>query len=301
MVTALHFIMKKIIEIQIDSGLDGRKIRYILRNHMGLSANLVRRMKYTEGGILLNGKEAKQDTVVHRGDTLLLTVCDKPSENIVPTKMELDILYEDADMIAVNKPRQMPTHPSQNHHADTLANGLMYYFRDSDFTFRVITRLDRDTSGVVLVAKNAMAAQKLSMSMQNGNIRKEYVAAVCGVPSPLEGTITAPIRREKDSVILRCVAPDGKAAVTDYCTEKTQSGISFVRLLPRTGRTHQLRVHMKHIGTPIYGDDLYGAPQTDESTRLHCRKLMFTHPISGAQIEIKAPVPEDISGLFSDT
>lgn len=291
--------MKKTVEIKINTTLSERKIRYILRNHMGLSANFVRQMKYTEGGILLNGKEAKQDTVVHRGDTLLLTVCDKPSENIVPTKMELDVLYEDEDMIAVNKPRQMPTHPSQNHHADTLANGLMYYFRDSDFTFRVITRLDRDTSGVVLVAKNAMAAQKLSMAMQNGEIQKEYVAAVWGVPSPSEGTITAPIKREEDSVILRCVAPDGKTAITDYYTEKTQNGISFVRLLPRTGRTHQLRVHMKHIGTPIFGDDLYGAPQTEENMRLHCRKLMFIHPIFGTKMEIKAPVPEDISGLFS--
>lgn len=293
----LVVFMRKIIEIQIDSTLDGRKIRYVLRNHMGLSVRLIRLMKYTPDGILLNGKEAKQDSQVKTGDVLRLTMEDNPSENIAPMELPLDILFEDEDIIAVGKPRNMPTHPSQNHHADTLANALAYYFRDMDFTFRVITRLDKDTSGIVLVAKNAMAAQKLSMAMQNGEIQKEYVAAVCGVPSPLKGTITAPIKRKEDSVILRCVAPDGKEAVTDYHTEKTKNGLSFVRLLPKTGRTHQLRVHMQYIGTPIFGDDLYGAPQIDEKTRLHCQKLCFPHPVSGKKIVIEAPVPKDMKKL----
>ena len=297
-VTALRFMMKKVIELQIDNTLDGRKIRYVLRNHMGLSVRLIRLMKYTQDGILLNGKEAKQDTQVKTEDILRLTMEDTPSENIEPIELPLHILFEDADIIALNKPRNMPTHPSQNHHGDTLANALAYYFRDMDFTFRVITRLDKDTSGIVLVAKNAMAAQKLSMAMQNGAIQKEYVAAVCGVPLPSEGTITMPIKRKEDSVIVRCAAPDGKEAVTDYYTEKTKNGVSFVRLLPRTGRTHQLRVHMQYIGTPIFGDDLYGAPQSDEKTRLHCRKLSFPHPVSGEIIRIEAPVPEDMDMLF---
>lgn len=291
-------IMVKKIEIQIDTALHGRKIRYILRNHMGFSAALVRRLKAAPDGILLNGQTAKQDTEVQAGDTLVLTICDKPSENIVPREIPLDILYEDEDVIAVNKPRSMPTHPSQNHHTDTLANAISYYFRGQDFTFRVITRLDRDTSGVVLIAKNPLAAQILSCDMQNGEIRKEYAAAVCGEPKPRAGTVSAPIKRQADSVILRGVSADGKAAVTDYAVEKIENGISFVRIWPKTGRTHQIRVHMQYLGTPIYGDDLHGAPQTGERTRLHCCTIRFRQPMTREEITAVAPVPEDIRQLF---
>ncbi len=292
--------MIKKIELKIDSALHGRKIRYILRNHMGFSAALVRRLKYTEDGILLNGETAKQDTEVREGDTLMLTICDKLSENIVPWDMPLDILYEDEDVIAVNKPRAMPTHPSQNHHGDTLANAIVHYFRGTAFTFRVNTRLVRDTSGIVLVAKNPLAAQILCDKMQKGEIRKEYVAAVCGEPKSNRGIISAPIKRKTDSVILRCTSPDGKAAETEYTVETVENGISFVRLLPKTGRTHQLRVHMQFLGTPIYGDDLYGAPQKGEKTRLHCHKLTFLQPMTKEKITVTAPVPKDILELFPD-
>lgn len=290
--------MVKKIEIQIDSALHGRKIRYILRNHMGFSAALVRRLKAAPDGILLNGQTAKQDTDVKAGDILMLTIGDSSSENIVPQNIPLDILYEDEDVIAVHKPRAMPTHPSQNHHADTLANAISYYYRDRAFTFRVITRLDRDTSGVVLIAKNPLAAQILSRDMQNGEIRKEYVAVVCGEPKPPAGTVSAPIQRRADSVILREVSPEGKEAVTEYTMEKTKNGISFVRLWPKTGRTHQIRVHMQYLGTPIYGDDLYGAPQKGERTRLHCCAVRFRQPMTRAEITIEAPVPQDMRLLF---
>ncbi len=292
--------MEKKIELRIDSVLHGRKIRYILRNYMGISATLVRRLKTQPGGILLNGQTAKQDTEVQTGDQLVLTIEDSASENIVPQNMPLSILYEDEDIIAVNKPRAMPTHPSQNHYADTLANAVAYYFRGQAFTFRVITRLDRDTSGVVVIAKNPLAAQILNRDMQNGEIRKEYAAVVCGEIKPCKGTVSAPIKRKEDSLILRVVSPDGKAAETEYAVEKTENGLSYVRLFPKTGRTHQIRVHMQYLGAPIYGDDLYGAPQTGERTRLHCCAVELYQPLTREKITISAPVPKDMQELFEE-
>jgi len=291
-------MQNKTITLPIDQPLDGRKIRYILRNHLGFSAALTKRLKDTEDGILLNGSSAQTDRQVHTGDVLVLTLRDDNSAHIEPRELPLDILYEDEDIIAVNKPPGMPSHPSQNHHHDTLANGLMYYFRNRSFTVRVITRLDRETSGVVLVAKHSLAAQRLSDAMQAQKIDKEYIAAVNGKPNPERGRISAPIARQEGSVILRCVARNGKEAVTDYETIETKNGRSLVRLQPRTGRTHQLRVHMSHIGTPIYGDDLYGARQMGERTRLHCGSISFSHPMTGEPISIVAPIPEDITTLF---
>ena len=289
--------MKKIV-LNIDDELDGKKIKYILRNHMGMSASLVKQLKYSEDGILLNGKTVFTNHNVSKGDELVLTFRDTASENIEPKNIPLDILYEDEDIIALNKPRSMPTHPSQNHHDDTLANGVMYYFSGVDFTFRVITRLDRDTSGVVLVAKNALAAQRLGDDIKLKKIKKKYIAALSGVPISFSGRIDAPVKRVDGSAILRCVSPEGKAAVTDYEVVCEKNGISMVKLVPYTGRTHQLRVHMSSMGTPIYGDDMYGAPQKNEKTRLHCAELEFTQPISGKTITIEAAVPEDITDLF---
>lgn len=289
--------MKK-ITLEIDAELHGRRIKYLLRNHMGLSAALVKRLKNTSGGILLDGESVYVDRQVTRGQVLELNIVDTASDNIEPKDIPLDIIYEDEDIIVLNKPRAMPTHPSQNHHDDTLANGVMYYFRECDFTFRVITRLDRDTSGVVLVAKNPLSAQILSDDIKNKKILKEYIAVVNGVPNPSEGTVCAPIKRAEGSAILRCVARDGKEAVSEYTLERTSGDISLVRLRPLTGRTHQLRVHMSHIGTPIYGDDLYGAPQVGEATRLHCASVSFEHPVTKIPLTLTAPVPEDIYGFF---
>ncbi|MBR2878602.1 MAG: RluA family pseudouridine synthase, partial [Clostridia bacterium] len=169
----------------------------------------------------------------------------------------------------------------------------------NNFTFRAITRLVRDTSGVVLIAKNPLSAANLSDDMKSGRIKKEYAAVTCGVPNPPKGRIDAPIKRLRESVILRCVSADGKEAVTDYETISVSGGLSLVRLYPLTGRTHQLRVHLSHIGTPIYGDDLYGAPQKNESTRLHCRKITFIHPHTKSETVLEAPLPQDMTDLIN--
>ena len=289
--------MDKILSLKIDPSLDGKTVKYILQTCLGLSAALITQLKQADDGIMLSGERVFVNKRVCESDELVITIADGTSD-IPEGEIPLDILYEDEDIIAVNKPRNMPTHPSQNHYEDTLANGLMYYYKGKNFTFRAITRLDRDTSGVVLIAKNPLSATILGDDMKRGKIHKEYAAIVCGSPDPKKGRIDAPIRRFKESVILRCVSPDGKDAVTDYETVSTANNIALVRLFPKTGRTHQLRVHLSHIGTPIYGDDLYGAPQKDENVRLHCQKIIFTHPLTKNEMVLTAPLPNDMTDLI---
>ncbi len=291
--------MDRKISLKIDPSMHGKTVKYILQNHLRLSAAIITQLKKEPNGIMLSGQRVFVNKRVQTGDDLIITVSDCHSD-IPASDIPLDIIYEDEDIIAINKPRNMPTHPSQNHYEDTLANGLMNYYKGKNFTFRAITRLDRDTSGVVLIAKNPVSAAILGEDMQDGKIKKEYAAVVCGVPNPPQGQIDAPIKRLTQSVILRCVSEDGKNATTDYETVKTSENFSLVRLFPRTGRTHQLRVHLSYIGTPIYGDDLYGAPQKNESVRLHCRKIMFKHPLTKTEMMIEAPVPQDMTDLTEE-
>lgn len=293
----MHCDMDKEFGILIDDTLSGKTVKELLHRN-GVSSTLIKELKETEDGIKLSGKKVFVTERVKAGDVLNITIRDKKSD-IEPEDIPLDILYEDEDIIAVNKPRNMPIHPSQNHHGDTLANALMHYFLGEDFTFRVITRLDKDTSGVVLLAKNPLSGAILGEEMKSGSIKKEYLALVNGRMNPEEGEINEPIGRREESVILRCVTPLGKEAVTLYETLQTNGKYSLVKLLPLTGRTHQIRVHLSYMGNPIYGDDLYGAAQKNERVRLHCSKISFCHPITGEEMTIEAPLMEDMN-LFSE-
>lgn len=284
-----EFMEKRIV---IDKDMNNRKIEYILTGTMGMSENILKKLRKTEG-VSVNGEKVRLNHIVFCGDEVIITVPEGKSETIQPENIPVDILFEDEHIIAVNKPRSMPTHPSNIHSAGTLANAMMNYLNRST-AFRPITRLDKDTSGVVLIAKNHLAAQKLNDNMKTGKICKEYVAVIVGVPEFCEGVITAPIKHE-DGSMRRVVSPLGKYAETHYKVEKTVNGLSLVTLNPITGRTHQLRVHMKHIGTPIYGDCLYNEAKADGKMLLHCRKIQFNHPVTGEHITVVAPIPEDIT------
>lgn len=288
--------MNKTKSLKINADLHNRTIKNILEKHLGFSNTLIKHLKADSGAISLNGERAKLITKVHEGDVLQVYITDTTSK-IEPSDIPLDILYEDDDIIVINKPRSMPTHPSKDHISDTLANGLMFYFH-GDFTFRPITRLDKDTSGIVLIAKHALSAQILTCDMKNKKIYKEYIAVVNGVPKPSSGVISCPITRLENSGIRRTSSQKGKEAITHYETLKTLNNLSLVRLCPITGRTHQLRVHMSYIGTPIYGDWLYNTTPSDKKTRLHCHQLTFYHPITKVKTVIKAPVPSDITELM---
>ncbi len=289
--------MKK-ITVEIDYILNGKRIGYVLEKHLGLSSTLIKRLKRIENAIMLNEKQVTLVDTVNTGDVLAVTIHDRESKNIIPSDIPLDILYEDEDIIIINKPRCMPTHPSRRHTTNTLANAVVHHLNCIGAAFHAITRLDKDTSGVVLVAKNTHAAKLLTDDISSGRIHKEYVAVVNGVPNPKTGTISASIKRAEPSEVRRCVCDDGKEAITNYAVEMVKDGLSMVKLFPVTGRTHQLRVHMNHIGTPIYGDALYSEIQEDGKTRLHCRRITFFHPMSRKKVSFEAPIPEDMIKLM---
>ena len=279
--------------LKISSDFEARDIKFILQNHYRLSSGLITRLK-KGSGITLNGEKAYVTKQVKGGDVLTVTIPEKNSENIVPNNIPLDILYEDEDILAVNKPYNMPTHPSIGHFENTLANAVAYYYRDIPFTFRAVTRLDRDTSGIVLIAKNSLACDMLSRGMRQQHFYKEYLAVCVGVPFPKSGRINAPIARSSEGIIKRCVIESGKEAISDYAVIDEFNSLSLLRLVPRTGRTHQLRVHLAHLGTPIFGDFLYGTPIENERLRLHCRRLNFLHPVTRQKMDIIAAVPPDM-------
>lgn len=280
--------------ITISEGDSNRVLKYVLRDRLGVSASVLIELKKSSSSILCNGSEVFANHRVMAGDKVEIVLADENSPNIVPCNIPLDIIYEDDDILAINKPHSMPTHPSRNHHDDTLANAVMWYYRDCKFTFRVITRLDRDTSGIVLIAKNKLSAAILTRQMTIGGIEKEYVAICHGLLNPASGIIDVPICRAENSAILREINPLGKKAVTQYHTEHINGEYSVVRLNPITGRTHQIRVHLSYMGCPIYGDDMYGSSIIGERTRLHCGRLCFVHPINHERIRLEASLPEDM-------
>lgn len=290
--------MNRIFRVRITPEHSGKEVKFILKKAIGISDALISSLKKTDDGIKVNDKRVFVNHILDEGDILTLNIPDEKSD-IPETDIPLDIIFEDEDIIVINKPRGMPTHPSLNHYEDTLANGLMKYYSGKNFTFRAVTRLDRDTSGVVIIAKNPFSGAILSENMKAGKIKKEYRAVVNGKINPPSGRIDAPIKRKYESMILRCVSPDGKPGITDYETLVVKDGFSLLKLSPVTGRTHQIRVHLSYMGTPIYGDDLYGAPQTGEPVRLHCRKVILLHPISGEEMAFFAELPDDMKNIIN--
>ena len=264
------------------------RISEYLRMRLGLSVTLIKRVKC--GGVFLNGQNVHMRAEVQNGDTVEIFFPKEASEGIPPMDIPLEILYEDEHFLAVCKPKNMPTHPSKGNSLPTLANAVMHYFGEN-FVFRAITRLDRGTSGIVLIAKNQYAASKLSADMKAGRFTKIYTAVVSGVPREAEGRIDAPIRRETEGEMRRIVAEDGKRAVTEYrLISVREDGNAVMQLKLLTGRTHQIRVHMAHIGHPLLGDFLYG-DEHEDGYLLHCTKMAFPHPITGEMITIVSNIP----------
>ena len=284
--------LKRIL-LNITDELSGKDVKYILFNKLKMSAKLVKKLKTCDDGFMLNSERITVRAVVNKGDVFEVNIPEEKSENIVPGDIPINVIYEDDDILAVNKPYDMPTHPSLHHYDNTLANAVVNYYKGSDFVFRTVNRLDRDTTGVVLIAKNQYSADLMCRQIRSREIRKTYLAICCGVPNPPTGTIEAPIRRMNDSIITRMVAKGGQYAKTDYKVLKSKDKFSLVKLIPHTGRTHQIRVHMAHIGHPLFGDFIYGTEEAGERTRLHCSSLELLHPISGKSITLAADMPDD--------
>lgn len=275
-------------------------LRSFLKDTLRLSTRAISRLKQKEGGILLNGAPVTVRAQLHAGDELSLALADEQNnDNLVPADLPISVLYEDAAIVVCNKESGMPTHPSHGHYEDTLANALVYRYADTPFIFRAITRLDRETSGVVLVARDAHSAHLLSEQMQTGGMQKVYFALVEGVP-PEAGEIALPIRRKPRSVMLREVHEDGAPALTRYRRLSTCGTHALLAVFPETGRTHQIRLHLSHLGFPIVGDALYGHEgQGFARTMLHAARLAFRHPANGDALAVYAPVPADFAAALA--
>lgn len=282
---------------------DGRTVLDIVRTELSISRSTLRTLKFSEGGILLNGEAVTVRKVVRVGDVLSLATEDLDTpEKLVPYAVELDIAFEDSEVVIPNKPPFMPTHQSHGHFNDTLANALAYKYEKEGlpFVFRPINRLDRNTSGLVLIAKNRLSAAALSESMRRREISKTYIAILAGELPEDKGSINACIRRAQESIILREVCdPDAKGAdtaVTEYEVIARSNGHTLVRAKPITGRTHQLRVHFAHLGSALLGDDLYGK-ESELIARhaLHAETLTFVHPSTRESITVRAPLPDDMA------
>ena len=284
------------MEIKITRAEDGHILRSFLKETLGLSSAAVTALKGKEDGILLNGTRVTVRAVLREGDVLSLSLSDTESnQNLVPCDLPITILYEDEDITLCNKSGDMPTHPSHGHYDDTLANALAYRYADHPYVFRAITRLDRETSGVVLTARNAHAAHKLSLAMRQGEFEKIYFALVEG-EAPASGEIDLPIRRAEGSVITREVHPSGAPSLTRYRRIHTDGNYSLLAVFPQTGRTHQIRLHLSAIGHPICGDCLYGHEGNGfPRTFLHAASLSFPHPKDGHPVTVFAPLADDIT------
>ena len=297
------------MEYRITTEYDGKPLRDYLRYRLRISAHLLARLKRDEQGLTVNGQRVTVRCILHEGD--VVGVCDYPDETdapIEPVDLPVHIVYEDEFMLVADKPPFMPTHPSHDHHYDTLANALAYKHRasgsDSPFVFRPISRLDRNTSGLVTIAKTKYAASRLGALMASGGFHKTYTAILDGVPSALSGEIHTGMRRTAASIIVREVCPidavGAESALTHYeVTDVSKSGKhSIVSVRPLTGRTHQIRVHMAHVGAPVLSDDLYGTPSNlIPRHALHATALEFSHPITGKHISLCSPLPQDMQNV----
>ena len=293
--------MDRTVTYQISEQEEGLTVLEYLRKN-GFSRHILSTMKPDKDAILLNGLHAGGRTLLREGDLLRIHVPETESgENIVPVPMRLSILYEDQDMLVVNKPADMPVHPSYGNYENTLANGVSAYFQTKGINcpFRCINRLDRDTSGALILAKNALSASILSAQMKNRLIRRTYLAVVKGI-APEKGTVSAPISRVSSSVIKRQVDfAEGDPAVTHFERLAVSHDHSLLEIHLETGRTHQIRVHMGYLGYPLPADYLYYPDYSRFSRQpLHSFQLIFSRPVTGGSLCITAPVPADIAEKF---
>lgn len=276
---------------------DNAMVKSFLRGYCGISARLLVRLKRIPNGITADGVQVRSIDHVHAGQTvrLLLPEDEVPAE---AQNLPIDIVYEDDDLLILNKPPYMPVHPSPGHAGDTLANAAAHYLqsRGQALAFRPVNRLDRDTSGLLVAAKHAHAAYRLA-----GKIDKEYIAVCEGVLQGC-GTIDLPIRIKPGHSIQREVGPGGLPAVTHWRVLGEGNAHTLLSLHLDTGRTHQIRVHLSHIGHPLAGDDMYGGSRGLIGRQaLHCVEIHFMHPVTQKTVEFISPLPEDMKALLQNT
>ncbi|MTK11446.1 MAG: RluA family pseudouridine synthase [Clostridiaceae bacterium] len=281
---------------------EGLKLREYLKSKQKLSSRLIKGAAI-EGRITVNEKITKLNYVVKHNDEIGFNVAKEEGQNIDPEKMDIEVVYEDIDIIVVNKRPGIVVHPTKSYPNGTLANGLLYYFKEKgeNCIVRLVSRLDMDTSGLIMIAKNQFSHMALARDMSNENFEKSYLAIVHGNMKEKQGTINLPIYRTGGDTIKRIVDERGQESITHFKVVESFNKGDLVELTLETGRTHQIRVHLTHLGHPLYGDSLYGTEDDSdyiERQALHAYKLKFPHPRTGDILSLETDIPEDMKELL---
>lgn len=287
------------IEYRVTNDNDNQKVSQILKNYLKFSRGEIRRLKRC-AGLRVNDQTVRLNSLVKAGDLIRVNFQDD-DQPVIPQEMALNILFEDEHILVVNKPFNMLVHPLSYHVLNTLANGVIYHWQQQGHNskFRAVSRLDKDTSGVILIAKSSYICHQLYEQMKNGSCRREYLAVVHDRITMDSGIIDSPIGRPYDDSLIFGVTSQGKAAITHYTVIQRFASGSLVKMRLETGRTHQIRVHMKHLGHPIMGDDLYGGSlDLIHRQALHSWHLEFNHPVTKEHLQLEAPLPADMTSLI---
>ena len=292
----------RILTYTVPPDEDGRMVKGILRGDMQLSYTLLKSLKWRENAILLNGQSVHVNAIVHAGDTVSVALSERaPREDLYCEHAEKpDIVYEDTDLLVLNKPAGVAMHPkSDDASAPSLAAMLTNYLGEGSVP-HFVSRLDKGTSGLLIAAKSGYVHDRLRRALHSSDLRREYRAVAVGRVEPPRGVIDAPIGRAEGSIIRRCVCADGLPSLTEYETLQVSDRFTLLRLRPQTGRTHQLRVHIAHLGYPLAGDWLYSTEDKALITRpaLHSYELWFMQPIAGQELHFTAPIPQDMQRLM---
>jgi 23S rRNA pseudouridine1911/1915/1917 synthase len=303
------------LDYVVEEADEGRPLGEVLRRRMGLSRRLIVKLKQSEQGISVNGEKAWARDLVSAGDRIALRIEAEQSLDIFPQPMDLDIAFEDEHLLVVNKPAGVIVHPTTGHYMNTLANGVVHHWQEKGerVRFRPVNRLDQDTSGLVIIAKHAYANQQLAEQMKAGTVDKMYRAYVYGRPPEQEGEVNEPIDRSSEDPHRRVVRGDGYPSLTYYKVKQAFAcGASSLDIRLGTGRTHQIRVHMLHVGCPLIGDSYYADTKWISSAlhaklsgtiarqALHAIRLSFNHPVTGTPLTLEAALPDDIRRLESE-
>ena len=302
--------MDETIEIKVTSEMAGKRLDVVLSEQCSdLTRSYINKLCKEERAAL-NGKTSKGNKKCKEGDVITLQVPEPTELEILPEEMNLDIVYEDQDVILINKPKGMVVHPAAGHYSGTLVNGLMAHCKDDlsgiNGVLRpgIVHRIDKDTTGILIVCKNDMAHQSIAKQLYDHSITRKYYAIVYGNIKEEEGTVNAPIGRSLKDRKKMGIVMDGKHAVTHYkVLKRLKKGFTYIECQLETGRTHQIRVHMASIGHPLLGDELYGNPKNLamkglQGQTLHAMIIGFVHPSTHEYMEFEAPLPEYFQNLL---
>jgi len=290
------------IEYRVTNDNENQKVSQILKNHLKFSRGEIRRIKRC-AGLMVNDQAVRLNSLVKEGDLIRVNIQEEDDQPVIPQDIPLNILFEDEHILVVNKPFNMLVHPLSYHVLNTLANGVIYHWQlqGHNRKFRSVSRLDKDTSGVILIAKSSYICHQLAEQMKKGICRREYLTVVHNRMIMDSGIIDFPIGRPYDDSLIFGVTSQGKAAITHFTVIQRFASGSLVKLRLETGRTHQIRVHMRHLGHPLMGDDLYGGSlELIGRQALHSWHLEFNHPVSKEKMQLEAPLPDDMTSLIHE-